>query len=310
MDLIGESCVVCKRVFEDGDDIVVCPDCGSPHHRMCYKAIGHCGNLSLHEQGHVWQRKLPKIPLRMPTEETICPVCRSANKSGAEVCSQCGARILTDKPAVTAEGGKIQYLGFDPEEDMGGATLREVSDFVAVNTIYYIPIFKRMKDMGMKASLNISCFLLPPLYFANRRMWFWSVISSIMIILLALPAAISALAGDAMENGANLISADLAEYLYANRSVLNSVMNIFNVADMVIRTLFCLFGNYLYFRFSIRQLRRMKKGRRVGAPPSEVISAAGGVRPLNMFLALALMCALSAVGVYAGIIFVELIKLW
>ena len=26
-------CPVCKKQFEDGDDIVVCPECGTPHHR-------------------------------------------------------------------------------------------------------------------------------------------------------------------------------------------------------------------------------------------------------------------------------------
>ncbi|MBQ1464554.1 MAG: DUF2628 domain-containing protein [Ruminococcus sp.] len=309
MDLIGESCVVCKKVFEDGDDIVVCPDCGSPHHRACYKEIGHCGNQELHSQGGVWQRKLPKTPLRMPTDDTVCPVCRSSNKSGADVCSHCGARLLTDKPVNNMEGTSAQYLGFDPDEDMGGATLKEVSDFVAVNTIYYIPIFKRIKDYGMKVSLNISCFLFPPLYFANRRMWLWTIISSLIMVVLALPAAISMLVGDALENGANIFSISLAEYVYANRTFLNGLTKVFNAADVVIRTAFCLFGNYLYFRFALRQLRRMKKGRRIGAPPSEVISAAGGVRPLNMLLSFLLLGVMSIAGMYGSIIFIELLRL-
>ena len=25
-----------------GDDIVVCPECGAPHHRECYEKEGHC----------------------------------------------------------------------------------------------------------------------------------------------------------------------------------------------------------------------------------------------------------------------------
>lgn len=45
-------CPVCKKQFEDGDDIVVCPECGTPHHRECYNSIHHCANADLHSEGY------------------------------------------------------------------------------------------------------------------------------------------------------------------------------------------------------------------------------------------------------------------
>ena len=36
MRYTGETCPVCNKVFQEDDDIVVCPDCGTPHHRKCY----------------------------------------------------------------------------------------------------------------------------------------------------------------------------------------------------------------------------------------------------------------------------------
>lgn len=33
----NEKCPVCNQEFKDGDDIVTCPVCGTPHHRECYK---------------------------------------------------------------------------------------------------------------------------------------------------------------------------------------------------------------------------------------------------------------------------------
>ena len=45
-------CPVCNRKFEEGDDVVYCPECGTPHHRDCYKAVGHCVNRGLHASGY------------------------------------------------------------------------------------------------------------------------------------------------------------------------------------------------------------------------------------------------------------------
>ena len=32
-DYKNKKCVVCKELFSDYDDIVVCPECGAPYHR-------------------------------------------------------------------------------------------------------------------------------------------------------------------------------------------------------------------------------------------------------------------------------------
>ncbi|MBO5103830.1 MAG: hypothetical protein J6B74_02035 [Ruminococcus sp.] len=48
MNFVGEKCVFCGEVFKDGDDVVVCPECGSPHHRECYKKENRCANIALH----------------------------------------------------------------------------------------------------------------------------------------------------------------------------------------------------------------------------------------------------------------------
>ena len=47
----GEKCAACDKVFTDDDDVVVCPDCGSPHHRECYKAENKCANTLKRRNG-------------------------------------------------------------------------------------------------------------------------------------------------------------------------------------------------------------------------------------------------------------------
>lgn len=44
----GEKCPVCHSYMFDDEDIVFCPICGAPHHRECYKSIGHCALEKYH----------------------------------------------------------------------------------------------------------------------------------------------------------------------------------------------------------------------------------------------------------------------
>jgi hypothetical protein len=54
----GQECLVCTEKFIDGDDIVVCPDCGTPHHRLCYKENGDCINAVSHGRKFAWKQGL------------------------------------------------------------------------------------------------------------------------------------------------------------------------------------------------------------------------------------------------------------
>ena len=42
MEFTQYKCPVCNEQFKSGDDIVVCPECGAPHHRECYEKNEHC----------------------------------------------------------------------------------------------------------------------------------------------------------------------------------------------------------------------------------------------------------------------------
>ena len=48
IDFEGKKCVVCSAYLFPEDDVVFCPTCGAPHHRECYKNLGHCGLEELH----------------------------------------------------------------------------------------------------------------------------------------------------------------------------------------------------------------------------------------------------------------------
>lgn len=48
----NEKCPVCHKELSNTDDVVViCPQCGTPHHKECYNSLGHCFNEDKHKDG-------------------------------------------------------------------------------------------------------------------------------------------------------------------------------------------------------------------------------------------------------------------
>ncbi|MEG0116039.1 MAG: RING finger protein, partial [Hydrogenoanaerobacterium sp.] len=52
---IGICCPVCNKPFTAEDDIAVCPQCGAPHHRSCFKELGRCAFTEQHAPGNEWK---------------------------------------------------------------------------------------------------------------------------------------------------------------------------------------------------------------------------------------------------------------
>ena len=311
MNFLGEKCAACGSTFTDTDDVVVCPECGSPHHRDCYKSAGACANSELHSEGFKWKRiSVAEKPRTDYTGIVLCPLCHYPNRSDESSCTRCGADLAdaasagsdqdehktSDDPFARYMEGETgmsrPYLGFDPDEDMGGATLKEVSQFVCTNTIYYIPIFKKMKDTGSKISFNIICLLLPPVYFANRKMWGWALLTSIIMTLLLIPGMVLSMPL-VMESGA---STDRVNEIISNHEhILTTLDSIFTSVFWGLRIVLCLFGNRIYFKYVLRSLKKLKTESNGDVNP-QLIMSEGGVKPINIFLIVILLCVMSTAG--------------
>ena len=91
MDYLGEKCPVCNKEFTADDDIVVCPDCGTPHHRECYAANGKCAHEEYHFIGRRWEKKADdKLA---STQMITCKYCGMTNIGEADTCKYCGAKL-------------------------------------------------------------------------------------------------------------------------------------------------------------------------------------------------------------------------
>lgn len=93
-DYKGNTCPVCKQKFKEADDIVVCPDCGTPYHRECWKKVGVCVHRADHAAGFEWT---PDNVISDRPDDIVCPNCGTHNPLGAKYCNHCGVS-LPDHP--------------------------------------------------------------------------------------------------------------------------------------------------------------------------------------------------------------------
>ena len=70
---IGNTCPVCGEKFKDDDDVVVCPDCGTPYHRACWQKTGVCLHQAEHAAGFEWHPE--PAGGSADAEDAVCPNC-------------------------------------------------------------------------------------------------------------------------------------------------------------------------------------------------------------------------------------------
>lgn len=217
MDFLGKKCPVCSKNFHEDDDIVVCPECGAPYHRECYKEKGKCIFTDLHQKGETWHEEDDNSDEDSPLDK--CPHCGRENPKGAVICYACGGFMhksaensddnnsdnqteqqnpfnhFSNMPSDTQNGvpnGQngnpfavfIDPMGgVSPEEDFDGVSGAEMAKCVKVNTPYYMQVFSRIKTIG-SSRFNFAAFLFGGGWYLYRKQYLkGTVITAIMFLL-------------------------------------------------------------------------------------------------------------------------------
>lgn len=189
MDYIGNKCPVCDKYFHIGDDIVVCPDCGTPHHRECYQNSGKCVNYDRHKDGFDYQQDIKQDINENDANVVVCKKCGSKNSEEAFFCTKCGSSLNDDRVNVNAQNvqgqphssapftGNANVLMFDPlagvspSADLGdGVTAGECAKFVKQNTPYFITVFNNIKKFS-KSRYNFCAMFFGGGYLLFRKMY-------------------------------------------------------------------------------------------------------------------------------------------
>ena len=84
----GCPCEGCGKPLTLQDDIVVCPDCGAPYHRVCYEKLSQCIHRPAHAAGYEWKFPYEESQLR------TCPSCGERTLRDEETCRCCAMRLF------------------------------------------------------------------------------------------------------------------------------------------------------------------------------------------------------------------------
>lgn len=271
----GSKCIVCERIFTDDDDIVVCPDCGTPYHRGCYLEKGSCINTELHENGGSWKPEYVN-PADNPDGEIVCPKCGETNPPLTLFCEKCGMPLAVI-PHGRAENDEEQNVsgqnpdnpfeplftvnfsdplcGLNPDEEFEDAKLSEIADYVGTNTFYFLPLFKIMKETGRKFTWNLPGLIFPEYYYGYRKMYGPLILVTLVKMIISLPLLINWLnvydmSGTILHSlfsGIDIHSADFALF-----------MQITSVLSYAVIFVTATFTNWFYYRYVLNRISRIK----------------------------------------------------
>lgn len=174
----NDKCPVCGKQFAEGDDIVTCPVCGTPHHRECYKSNGKCANESRHSEGFEFKRASLQEPVQNKNDEketqkspvifenlgrdfqgrldNSSPLFKKTDGEASE--NKDGAQNFT-------VNGQNAFV-FNKDEKIDDVYLEDVITSVGTNFTKFVDKFRKNK----KINWNWSAFIFGPYYFFFRKM--------------------------------------------------------------------------------------------------------------------------------------------
>ena len=177
MNYTGKICDGCREPLQDGEDIVVCPICGTPQHRSCYEKNHKCVNEYLHDSGFTWtdpdEGRKKKV-----TEQVDTQAFQESDKSAEQQ--------SPFEPATSKNMENIFMRGvlYDPKDDMGKVRVSEAADYIQNSAPRYIQKFMKQKKSGKKLTWNWAAFFFSSYWYFYRKLYkVGSVFLAISVVL-------------------------------------------------------------------------------------------------------------------------------
>ncbi len=287
---VKEKCQVCGNELKEGDDIVVCPECGAPYHRECIKSVGECVYKDKHAEGFVFEvsdkpKNIDDVGAPCPTLE--CPRCGEQNPSSYTNCQVCQTPLKRETPRVqvTFNGQQVPFFmpfAVNPEEEFGGVKAKEISEFVGQNQRYFMPRFKFLSARSF--SWNWGAFFFRSLYFMYRKMWLVGIIVFLLELILeagAISALFLAFEGILSEKPYTLITDALS------------------VCAIALQFASAAFANKLYCNHVIRKIKKLKETSKDENEYKTKLAKKGSTSVLGVFVLIALIIL---IGVGLGVL--------
>ncbi len=172
MKYTNYKCPVCNNQFTEDDDVVVCPECGTPHHRECYIQNGKCANADKHGTNEPIEVEFVDLEDR---EEPV--IEEEATEKSPEDAQQIVQEIFEEM-----KGGNGDYM-------LNGKHVSFYEAAIGKNQKHYIPRFMLMDKTKKAVSWNIAGFFVPLAWCLYRKMYKFALI--ILALYMVLIGAIS-----------------------------------------------------------------------------------------------------------------------
>ncbi len=156
----GYKCAECKKVFSAEDDIVVCPECGAPHHRDCYVKNGTCAMLEQH--GNDFKYAPEK------SEEKILAEQKEAEQKAEN--QPRFKQIPVGAPTNELRESVLVYGGVNPEDKIDEIPVKLLARYVGTSSGSFIRKWKMMEN-GLGNAFSALSFLFGPYYLLFRKLW-------------------------------------------------------------------------------------------------------------------------------------------
>lgn len=168
----GLSCPVCQTPFSSDDDMVVCPQCGLPHHRECWLKENRCAMESLHGTELQWNK------------ETATNKSESTQTIPEQQTTHYTPPLQEYTPAYTPSSVAENY---HQTQYVDGVSVTDLTAVVGNNTLYYIPRFLRLSQK-QSGGWNWAAFLLGQWWLIYRKQYFWGILLFVFQTVLDLLA--------------------------------------------------------------------------------------------------------------------------
>lgn len=243
---INKKCPVCKAPFTESADIVVCPVCGTPHHRVCYMTQNKCALEELHEKGFVWNGRLPDEPEPELTIQPEEPIDEHHAEYPSDVPPISEEEMLDMQDTDNPENPFFEFFNGIADKTLGAddVSMHELSAYSATSIYHYGQAFKSFRGMTdgkkHKVFFNVCSGLFAPVFQFYRKMDFFGVI---LLVVMTLPSVLLTLSAMGSKTGT------VSEGAYL-------LFNIFNSAIMAV---LCIFGDYIYYRHAVKRIHKIRE---------------------------------------------------
>lgn len=248
---IGVKCPVCDNAFDENDDIVVCPDCGTPHHRACYHRRKKCVNLARHSEDFQWRSPLETALQGYLAVEESQQKLLEQKRQNEEPDEELKSFIeVLDRAGFPRDVYEDFEESFD-RRDIFGVSEHEISSFQGVANPMMLQRFRRLANGKSKVSMNIFAGLFLPCYQFYTRQRGLGIALSVVSFLLNLPALLLYM------GEVNSFRAQLST-LFANSGTLEYAATIMQYVSTALLVLFAVFGDYVYLHWMSEKIKTVR----------------------------------------------------